>query len=370
MNERKMAMEEIKSLYNSIINIENSDPAYARKLALQLTKFQKEDGSFSVIDDYRVDGDIRVAYAYEPTYYGTAALMNALTKLRSPERREELQKALDKGLKFAMGRRLQGHGFSATAQQLKALKIYKDAGLYEWMSAQGNRSDETAAFSQMITEIIDSYRQRVNSGNTRGDWDTEFRKEYEKEISDYDEGMMPYVWYACYGSNINSNRFQNYINRCTDTSAPKESRPFAANGAIYFAADSTTWGRGKGVAFLDETAPGTVLLRIYKISRGQFTQVQQMEGSKYTRKLQVGTVEGIPVYTFTAQQKRNDFHEPSLRYVQTILDGLMEIYPDISETTFLAYLFKCGGISKDARTVVAGIKKSEHAVTVRQLKES
>ena len=48
---------------------------------------------------------------------------------------------------------------------------------------------------------------------------------------------MNYVWYACYGSNINRERFMRYINWCSDTTPPMEDRPWEAedgltNGAI------------------------------------------------------------------------------------------------------------------------------------------
>ncbi len=55
-----------------------------------------------------------------------------------------------------------------------------------------------------------------------------------------------YVWYACYGSNINYKRFMHYIdgditgkysatNGCIDKSEPTEERPYIFDCPIYFA---------------------------------------------------------------------------------------------------------------------------------------
>ena len=40
----------------------------------------------------------------------------------------------------------------------------------------------------MVKDIIAGYRERILSGNTRGDWDVEYKEEFEKEVADYEEG--------------------------------------------------------------------------------------------------------------------------------------------------------------------------------------
>ena len=84
------------------------DTDYRAKLMHELMMLQKEDGSFSVIDDYRVDADIRICYVYEPTYYATAAMMFIQTRDNSHLTDKE-KAALLKGLTFAEGRNLAGH---------------------------------------------------------------------------------------------------------------------------------------------------------------------------------------------------------------------------------------------------------------------
>ena len=77
-------------------------------------------------------------------------------------------------------------------------------------------------------------------------------------INKYNENE--YVWYACYGSNINIDRLMIYINGdqngkfghvegCSDKSKPLEAKPYIFNCSIYFAKHSNRWNGG--VAFLD-----------------------------------------------------------------------------------------------------------------------
>ena len=269
-----------------------------------------------------------------------------------------------------MQRKLAGHGYDAVKQQLAALKIFKDAGLYEWMFRFDDSSDNIFHdFCGMIRDIIEGYRGRILSGNTRGDWNADYKEEFEKEVADFEERMVPYVWYASYGSNIDSSRFQRYLKNCGGVVVAAESRAYTAQGTLYFAAESSTWGGGKGVAFFDEMSTGIVLMRVYKITRSQFREVQRMEGPKYSRKLMLGTIEDIPVYTFTASERRKDMRAPSAKYVQTILSGLKEAYPEQSETVLLSYQFRHGAISNDARNIVAYIRKAPHAVSINEMIE-
>ena len=357
----------IKELYNLILTYENNEQEDTHKLVLQLLEYQKADGSFCVTEKCPTESDSRIHYYYEPTYYGAAALMHAmLSDCGKADKKKK--KALNRALPVVMQRELVGHGYDATRQQLDALKIFKDAGLYEWMSRFEESLDTTTRdFCAMIRKIISGYREAVLSGRTFSDWNVDFRKDFEKELDDYEEGLIPYIWYASYGSNISSARFQEYLQRCGGNVAETESRPYTTQGTLYFAAESDKWGRGKGVAFFDETASGKVLMRIYKITRDRFRDVQRMEGPKYSRRVTLGFIDDVPVYTFTSPEKREDIHAPSLKYVQTILKGLKEIHSDVPETVLLAYLFKHGAISDDARKVLTFIRRAPHAVTINEL---
>ena len=306
VNREQERVNRIRDLYRQILACGNGDKDYAGKILKQLLAFQKEDGSFCVAEEIPAERDSRIYYYYKPTYYGAAALMHLMLSDWFIED-ETVKAALSKALRVAMQRKLAGHGYGAIRQQLGTLKIFKDAGLYEWMCRFDDSSDDVFhGFCEMVRDIIAGYRERILSGNTRSDWDVDFRKEFEEEVADFEEEMVPYVWYASYGSNISSSRFQRYLKNCGGDVAAIESRAYTAQGALYFAAESSTWGCGKGVAFFDETVPGIVMMRAYKITCSQFREVQRMEGPKYSRKLMLGTIDDIPVYTFTALVRRED----------------------------------------------------------------
>ena len=370
VNREQERVNRIRDLYSQMLACGNGDKEYAGKILKQLLAIQKEDGSFCVADEIPAEGDSRIYYYYAPTYYGAAALMHLMLNDCCTED-EAVGEALSKVLHIAMQRKLAGHGYDAVKQQLGALKIFKDAGLYEWMCRFDDSSDNIFHdFCGMIRDIIEGYRERIINGNTRGDWDVDFREEFEKEVADFEEGMVPYVWYASYGSNIKSSRFQRYLNNCGGDVAALENRAYTAQGTLYFAAESSTWGGGKGVAFFDETSTGIVLMRAYKITRSQFREVQRMEGSKYSRGLMLGTIDDIPIYTFTASKRREDLCAPSAEYVQTILTGLKETYLELSETVLLSYLFRHGAISDDARSIASYIRKAPHAASINEMIEN
>ncbi len=230
-------MDRIKELYEQMIQTLREDSIFRNEIFSELITYQKEDGSFSVIDDYRCDGDIRVAYVYYPTYYATAAIMYMANM---DGMTDKMRNALEKGLKFAMGRRLAGHGVSATEEQIEALNIYKTAGLYEWLS---NHKKQFEAFDQLIGTIIEKYRECIRTGNVMHDWMVDFTESFQKEIDEYDDAMQEYIWYASYGSNISYGRFMEYIAECSDTSQPIDAKPVTIPFGIYFAYKSRPLGK-------------------------------------------------------------------------------------------------------------------------------
>ena len=165
-NERREVRESnyLKEMYQTMISgkVETQE---LEKMASYLAKVQKADGSWSVIDDYKVDSDIRVAYAYMPTYFATAALIAADLKVNF--KKDSIEKnALVSGLIFATGRNLVGHGYDATASLLEAIAIYKNAGVYKWMRENREFTEE---FCNMFEGHIQTFRHLVESGRTVSD---------------------------------------------------------------------------------------------------------------------------------------------------------------------------------------------------------
>lgn len=143
---------------------------------------------------------------------------------------------------------------------------------------------------------------------------------------------MSYVWYACYGSNINRERFMRYIVRCSDTTPPVEDRPYAFAHPVFFGGHSAIW-ENKGTAFLDVWSEGAALGRIYKITEEQYREEKRYEGPRYQNEVSFEPLEGLPVVSFTCFDKEaEERNAPSEAYFETILEGLKETYPERSES--------------------------------------
>lgn len=159
-----------------------------------------------------------------------------------------------------------------------------------------------------------------------------------------------YVWYACYGSNINYERFMYYINGdvnekystlngCSDKSLPLEERQFIFKHPIYFAGISKRWGGG--MAFLDYEHDGKCYGKIYKLKMSQFKGVleQEQRCKLYDAILLVDYVDNLPVFTFTSQHKLYDLlNQPSDKYVDVITKGLLDLYDSLSIDEIKNYL--------------------------------
>ena len=362
-NERREVREinYLKEMYQKMIS-EKLKTQELEKMASYLAKVQKADGSWSVIDDYKVDSDIRVAYAYMPTYFATAALIAADLKVNF--KKDSIEKnALVSGLIFATGRNLVGHGYDATASLLEAIAIYKNAGVYKWMRENREFAEE---FCNMFEEHIQTFRHLVESGRTVSDWNRDFRKEFEKEIADYEANANPYVWYAAYGSNINRERFMEYINECTDKTEPKEDRPYMIPYELYFASAVGRWER-KGVAFINDEKAGITWGRAYKITMEQFKQIQEKEGCKYEKQLQLGEIDNLPIYTFTSPFVRGDIKEAGESYLNVIKNGLKEVYADKTDLVLDTYLYG-KNLSAEEVQILSFLRNSAHGVELGNIK--
>ncbi len=361
VSREEQQVNEIKNLYEKMVCSENTERTLREKLAADLLKMQKEDGSWRVVESLQIESDCVIYYAFFPTYYATAALICHMNRDRKVS--NQVFEALENGLEFAARIHLRGHGYDGTGQQLEALGIYKKAGLYPWLR---EKAALYPAFAGMIKDIIDKYRLNYYSGNTYSDWNVNFADAFKKEVDEYESMVNPSVWYAAYGSNVNSERFARYINSCTDRTMPADSKKCLIPYNIYFAYRSSKWGR-KGVAFLDDTETGSAFGKMYRVTAEQFAEIQRMEGRIYARKIFLGMEDDAPIYSITAPEKRTDITEPSAQYLDTICKGLCETYPDKSEEVFRLYLFGCGVLDKGDRTLLFTLRNSEHGLTLREL---
>ena len=361
----QVKVNEIKIIYDRIVECKKTtgNTTLVEKSVMDLLRYQKEDGSFRVIDSYQCDGDFRVEFAYMPTYYATAALMCADSYIQGGLNKREMD-CLKKGLHFAIGRQLFGHGFEATKTLIQTLRIYAKAGMYEWINFHAK---EAAEFKAVIDRHYTNFVKCIAEEKTCSDWNRDFVDEYKQEIADYERFNPAYVWYAAYGSNISEKRFMKYINSCTDKSAPIKSRNYIFNHNMYFDRASRRWNGA--VAFLDMKSEGKAYGKMYLIKKTQLEEIQKMEGSAYSKRELLGFVEDLPVYTFTSEIRRDRSVMPSKEYIETILAGLKEAY-NKSEMALEAYLYTRGFLRSEDLQILECIRNSEHAIKVREIRNN
>lgn len=152
-------------------------------------------------------------------------------------------------------------------------------------------------------------------------------KKYNKAITKDNKwvNVRDYVWYACYGSNLLSSRFDEYIQNTTSKAQPVESKPIILPYELYFAKQSSRWDH-KGVAFIDSEKSGHTYGWMYLITREQYEQIKAREGGWYRRKVHVAYDDmGIEIVTFTSTEKYEE-QLPGERYLDVIRRGLKEKY--------------------------------------------
>lgn len=178
------------------------------------------------------------------------------------------------------------------------------------------------------------------------------------------------VWYASYGSNMHMDRLAAYIAGgtppgatrtypgCRDRRAPERSIAVELDGSLYFATESPVWTGGR--ALYDPTAPGSMRGRAHLVTAGQMSDIAAQEmyrepgadldltsalrdgrdeqgPGRYETLICPGTIEGVPVLTFTAPWTLRDVEvlTPSAPYLRYLAGGLLESGPwqeqDIAE---------------------------------------
>lgn len=177
---------------------------------------------------------------------------------------------------------------------------------------------------------------------------------------------MEQVWYAAYGSNLSRARFETYLSGgrpaggtrtypgARDRTPPADQRALLLPGQLYFAWESATWTGG--VAFYDPTGPTDgVATRAYLLTVQQFSDVAAQEmhhfpgrkgtdldvhallrharsvtlgDGRYETLHRVGTIENLPVVTFSASWTAASapLNSPSAAYLRMIASGLQDAH--------------------------------------------
>jgi hypothetical protein len=195
------------------------------------------------------------------------------------------------------------------------------------------------------------------------------------------------VFYAAYGSNLSAERFACYIGGGTapgssrahpgarDRRQPETWRALRLPGRLSFRGQSLTWGGA--VAIFEPSTPtshaGTeVFARAWRLGWDQLEDVMAQENGRptcrlvvepaalvdgssllvgpgrYDRLVCVGTLEGLPVLTFTAPASLESIipEAPSLAYLAHIITGLRETF-GLVDAEVVDYLGVAPGATPD-----------------------
>lgn len=192
-----------------------------------------------------------------------------------------------------------------------------------------------------------------------------------------------YVWYACYGSNLRTERFMAYIKGtnipgtsvkevgCRDKSEPIKIEKYILPYQMYFAGGSKRWNK-QGVAFIGDKPDQDCITygKRYLITREQFFDIVCQENNisldeidnigapifseigsyvlfpkkAYGRVMCVAIEEGIPILTFTTVKETLETAvAPSIEYLNMIAKGIHETY-NISKSEIVDYFSELSGV--------------------------
>jgi hypothetical protein len=198
------------------------------------------------------------------------------------------------------------------------------------------------------------------------------------------------IWYACYGSNMDLDRFLKYIQggklnvngkvktyeACQiDTGKPRAEEPYIIQRRFYFAKKSKTWSieqesgvlikHGVGFISTKSNKRSKTYGKLYLISKDQFTHLFALENGKENAKnvsinyeflqtnktlefesgfynqivLLAENYKGYPILTFT-NKEINPPNLPMKEYLELISKGLQKTH-NLTEDEIVEYFKKC-----------------------------
>lgn len=217
------------------------------------------------------------------------------------------------------------------------------------------------------SEEVEAYVYVYNK-SVKGKKKIDFREQpWFQRISDFSRN---YVWYACYGSNVNRERFMKYIRKCEDTTPPMEEEPMLIEHPIYFANKSGRWDN-KGVAFLDISRKGICYGKRYLITLEQLEEIHIQEGPSerwYNKLVDLGSEDGIPIKTITHYPSDLEENMPSNSYLEVIRKGVQEAYPNLTKVDIEVYLFE-RFLKVGEMELLIFLRNQEHGVAIKKIAE-
>lgn len=175
---RKPDRKELDAMRRKLENIISSDLEAADfdwpALVESIVQFQGKDGSFNLLDSYRIDSDCSVYYCYEPTYICTALLMKAYLLDNSCLGGKE-ESILPHAMHMCCARELQGHGYDATDGLITAVNYFIKCDVTQFLDRYPGMCPE---FTEMFRKIQGCFEDRVKREEFLGYWG----ENYEESI--------------------------------------------------------------------------------------------------------------------------------------------------------------------------------------------
>ena len=120
LDELYRMFSDLENFFNEEINL--NDENWNKNFNIILD-FQDSDGSFKLVDSFKIPNDSCIQHCYTPTYICTGILMKAFLTDSSAFTSKE-KNALLNGLKRSCAIKLCGHGYNALNGQIKALNLF------------------------------------------------------------------------------------------------------------------------------------------------------------------------------------------------------------------------------------------------------
>ena len=135
-----------------------------QKSVRDILDFQHEDGSFGFVDPRHVPADARVDFVYRPSYACCQVLIKLVLEVGIDD---TVIRSLSKGLEFCCKRRLFGHGFDGSRQQIEDINDFVSCGTLELASSC---PDVCPEFFALLNAIGTEYAERVRTCNVFDDF--------------------------------------------------------------------------------------------------------------------------------------------------------------------------------------------------------
>ena len=181
------ALCEMKEYLENLINEQiEKDESEWRKILESIVAFQYEDGSFNLLDSYRIESDCRVDFCHEPTYICTAILMKALLEDEKALGGREME-ILPAAMKMCCARGLQGHGFDSLKGLIHAVNYFIRSDVKSFLKKYPEMCPE---FTEMFRRIEEHFADRVKTESFFAAWG----EDYEQGIRAIHEYFHNYIF--------------------------------------------------------------------------------------------------------------------------------------------------------------------------------